>query len=263
MGNCCECTSIKSSENTAEVYIRESISMLKIRNMDYNEFHDINLEEFGMFLSEILNKKKTKYYLTTDKFEKLTKNIIIDNSLTQNLIEKQRFSCLTYSDSYIDDLGINYVISLWCLANLKFDFNSKIEFLFKILRDTEKYINVKIFYKFLIRYLRINLNLITKNFLKCEDIQKDNTKAKDLKILNKFFSTNLLEKYLNKILDGLKLSLKLNNENLAISDIDHEFLSERMIEIYFRNNQQLFDIINLRESVYIFTRTITDYSQNE
>ena len=81
-------------------------------------------------------------------------------------------------------------------------------------------------------------------------------------MLNKIFSTNLLEKYLNKILDGLKLSLKMNNENLATSDIDNEFLSEKMIENYFRNNLQLFDIINLREAVYVFTRSITDYSQN-
>ena len=146
---------------------------------------------------------------------------------------------------------------------MKYEVESKIEFLFKILRDTEKFINVKIFHKFLIRYLRININLVTKNFLKCEEILKDNTKYKDLKVLNKLFSTYLLEKYLNKILEGLKFSLKLSNENLASSDIDNEFLSEKMIENYIRNNLYLLDIISLRESVYVFTRSITDYSHNE
>lgn len=263
MGNCCECTSIKSSENSAETYIRESISMLKIRTIDYSEFHDSNIEEFGVFLTEILNKKKTKFFLTSEKYESLTNNVIVNNTLSETLIHKQKYACFAYSDSLIDDLGINYVISLWALANLKFEVDSKIEFLFKILRDTEKFINVKIFHKFLIRYLRININLITKNFLRCDEILKDNSKSKDLKILNKLFSTNLLEKYLNKILEGLKLSLKLSNENLATSDIDNEFLSEKMIENYFRNNLHLFDIISLRESVYVFTRSITDYSQNE
>lgn len=259
MGNCCECASIKSSENSAETYIRECISMLKIRTIDYLEFHDLNVEEFGMFLTEILSKKKTKFFLTNEKYENMTNKIILDQNLREKL-NQQKYACISYMDNYIDDLGINYVISLWALAYLKFDYDSKIEFLFKILRDTEKFINVKIFHKFLIRYLRINLNLVTKNFLKCEEIIQDNYKYKDLKILSKIYSTNLLEKYLNKILDGLKLSLKLNNENLSNADIDHEFLSEKMIENYFRNNLQLLDIISLRESVYVFTRSINDYA---
>jgi hypothetical protein len=263
MGNCCECTSIKSSENTAELYIRESISMLKIRTIDYLDFHEMNVEEFGMFLTEILSKKKTKFYLTNEKYENLTDNMILDKTLNEISIKQQKYACISYMDNYIDDLGINYVISLWALAYLKFDYESKIEFLFKILRDTEKYINVKIFHKFLIRYLRINLNIVTKNFLKCDEILKDNSKYKDLKILNKIYSTNLLEKYLNKILDGLKLCLKLNNENLSNADIDNEFLCEKMIENYFKNNLQLLDIISLRESVYVFTKSITDYSINE
>jgi hypothetical protein len=260
MGNCCECTSIRSSENTAEVYIRESIAMLRIRSIDYLEFHELNVEEFGMFLTEILSKKKTKFFLTNEKYQNLKDKIILDKNLSGILINQQKLACIPYLDNYIDDLGINYVISLWALAYLKFDYDSKIEFLFKILRDTEKFINVKIFHKFLLRYLRINLNIVTKNFLKCEAILQNNSKYKDLKILSKIYSTNLLEKYLNKILDGLKLSLKLNNENLSNMDIDNEFLSEKMIENYFRNNLQLLDIINLRESVYVFTRSITDYS---
>jgi len=84
-----------------------------------------------------------------------------------------------------------------------------------------------------------------------------------LKNLNKLFTSNLLEKFLNKVLDSLKANLKICNENLHSADIENEFLNEVMITRYFRNNSFLLDIIQLRESVYVFTRTITDFSYND
>lgn len=263
MGNCCECTSSKSSENSAEIYIRESILMLKIRNLSYNEFLNMNSKEYDMFISEILNKKKTKYNLNENQYENLVSNVFMEKINCKDLTNKQKLSCLPFQENYMDDLGINYILSLWVLAHFKFEIDSKIEFIFKILKDTEKFVNVKIFQKFLIRYLRVNLNMITKNFNKSNDIVNNINKSKDLKILNKLFSTILLEKYLNKILEGLKLTLKLNNENLASSDIDNEFLNEKIIENFFKNNLYLLDIISLRESAYAFTRSITDYSYTE
>lgn len=263
MGNCCECASARSSENLAENLIRNSINQLQIRYMNYTEFHDLNIEQFGMFITEILNQNKSKFFLTKESYEKFINNKIINANLSVDSIRQQKHACLKYSENYFDGLRINYAFSLWSLAHLQVDFESKIEFLFKILKDTEKFVNFKTFYKFLFRYLRINLNLVTKNFLHCEDIMKDSLLYADLKTLNKLFTSNLLEKFLNKVLDSLKINLKMCNENLHSADIENEFLTEVMITSYFRNNSFLLDIIQLRESVYVFTKTITDFSYND
>lgn len=263
MGNCCECVSVKSSDNTAENFIRKSISLLNIRHFDYNDFHECNLSEFGIFLTEILNQNKSKFFVTQENYEKFLKNQILNLTYEKDSISQQNLCCLKYSDKFFDNLGINYVLSLWALAHIRNDFDSKLEFIFKILKDTEKFVNFKNFQKFLFRYVRINVNLITKNFNECEEIKRDINLNKDLNGLNKLYSSNLIEKYLNKVLDGLKNSLKLNNENLKSGDIDSEFLSENIIASYFRHNPFLLDIISLRESVFIYTKSITDYSYSD
>lgn len=263
MGNCCECASARSSENLAENLIRNSINLLQIRYMSYNEFHDLTISEFGMFLTEILNQNKSKFFLAKENYEKFINNKIINTSLSIDLISQQKHACLKYKEFYFDNLRINYVFSLWSLAHLQYDFESKLEFIFKILKDTEKFINFKNFYAFLLRYLKINLNFITKNFLQCEEIIGNSSIYKDLKNLNKLFSSSLLEKFLNKIIDSLKFNLKMCNENLHSSDIDKEFLSEAMITSYFLNNCYLLDILQLREAVYVFTRSITDFSYDD
>ncbi len=263
MGNCCECTSAKSSENLAENIIRDSINLLNIRYMDYSEFHDLNINEFGFFITEILNQNKTKNFFTKNIYEKFIYEKIINPSLNPILIRQQKYACLKYNEINIDNLGINYIFSLWALAHLQYNFDSKIEYMFKIFKDTEKFVNFKNFQKILVRYLKININDITKNFFNCEEIINDQNIYKDLKTLNKLFSKNLLEKFLNRVLDPLKLNLKMNNENLNANDIDNEFLSENMIKNYFKINNYWLDIIKLREAVYVFTKSITDFSYND
>jgi len=124
--------------------------------MNFLEFHELNIEEFGMLITEILNQNKSKSFLTKESYEKFVNNKIINTNLTVDLISQQKFACLKYSENYFDNLKINYAFSLWSLANLQFDFESKMEFIFKILKDSEKFVNFKIFYNFLLRYLKIN-----------------------------------------------------------------------------------------------------------
>lgn len=264
MGNCCECTTVRSSDNTVENMIRNAINILKIRDIDYQEFHDSIVIEFGLFLTEILNNNKSKLFITKDLYEKYIEKKIINQVAGSDTLKQQRFSCIQYSDDkYLEELEVNYVFSLWALAHLKNNIDSKIEFVLKILKDTEKFITLKTFHRFLLRYLRVNLNIITKNFADCDEIIKDNTLFKDFKALNKLFSTNLLEKYLNKVLDCLKITLKMSNENLNATDLENEFLNDKIISNYFRTNSYLLEIISLRESVYVFTRTILDYTNTE
>jgi len=263
MGNCCECVSSRISENLAENLIRNTINILQIRYMDFNEFQEANIEDFGMFITDILNHNKSKNFLTKENYENFINKRIINKNTENYLIRQQKCALLNYEENHIDNLGINYVFSLWALAHLRFELESKIEFVFKILRDTEKYINFKNFQKFIFRYLKINLNIITKNFFNCEEIVKDDFIHKDLKSLNNLFKTSLLEKFMNKVLESLKVNLKMSNENLHAIDIENEFLTENIIINFYRNNCFLLDIIQLREAVYIFTKTITDFSYND
>ncbi len=262
MGNCCECSSAGSSENLAEVLIKNSIKLLKIRNMYYQEFHDSIVEDFGMFITEVKNKNKMITFINEESYDKFINENIINYNHDQNLIKNQKLSCVKFNLSHLDGFGMNYILALWALANLSNDFESKMEFVFKIIKDTEKYLNFKNFSKFLLRYLRVNLNIVTKNFILSEEYNTDLIIQKDLKILNKLFSSVSLQRYVNKIMDSLKIVLKMNNENLNLADIENEFLSDSLITNFFSNNSNLLDIIQLRESVYIFSRGINGFSFN-
>jgi hypothetical protein len=264
MGNCCD--SRGTTDNESENFIREIILTLKLRKYNLEEAEQIITEHIDVSLLDIENNPLK--WITKEKYDKLMENhfIEIDN---KNINEIQKLACIIYNDILsTGDKNFHFTLLMWLLSQLKsasFNKDDKIKLIQQIILKSDKILTFNTFGKFLRNYLEIILIKITHNFIDCMEINSSDEKRKSYQqLITQVYNKVNLEIYYKRLMDKMN-KIVINRRSMLLGkDISNEYLKEIQISTFFKENEFLLDMVEVRHNFFsLYSTNFINYMYND
>ena len=256
MGNCCNINT-STTDNEAENFIRECLTNLKIRRYGYSEFDEVIINLSKVPLVEICSDSISKWISNENYINILENNVLrsMNTSISEASYSSQKCVCLNFREISQEENKLFFFF--WTLAMTKTKSTTdKVAAIEKIIVSNFGMSTFSTFRKFLTEYFQLVLIKLTNNFEHSETISESQDINKAYKRLaTKVYSNLNVESYVNSLLENL-LKNYLNKKRNSLDNtlnkekFDNEFLNNNILLLFFRENNFLLDVFELRNNFY-------------